>query len=1182
LAEAGVTWGALTDHNTIAGQEEFKAALERRSCNFISGVEIVARSPAGPLDLLGYGINLDSQPLSHVLRTIQHPVRSSAGRVIGRGSERPPDTAEVIHVIHQAGGLAFLAHPLSSLKSIERLDDALDWLIPQGLDGLEVFHKPYDEPTRAELLKLAERRGLISIAGSDFHGVTNKDGASPGVDMPLQHWEKFLSSLQGGTLDTSRRFVERVFGPRWSSFILRIVLPAVLAIVLFVLAIFLIIIPSVENQLLEGKKETTQELTRAAVSILGEYHAEEAAGRLTTEQAQTQAIARIQNLRYGDEGKDYFWITDMHPTMIMHPYLPELNGQDLTTYEDLRGNRLFVDMLEEVMDDGSGFVDYYWQWKDDPNRVVPKLSYVEEFTPWGWVLGTGIYIEDVRAGIGAVERNLIYTSLGILVLVALLLFYGARQSMTIEKKRTVAEEALKDSHERYRALVEATTEGMLMTLEGKAAYSNAPLLNMMGYAPEELATLNTTQLFADETPEDNKVHSTLASLTAESPPPPEFEARLRAKNGTLVDALLTVTPIHMADKEGFIFIVKSLKGQKAMEAALDETRRKFRTMSNALSLGVFRSTWGRKATLIEANPAMRNILHLPASTDPVGADWLDRIVDADARSALVSRLNEEKVVQDYELGLRREDGGRVEVSLFAVLVEDESGQVVYCDGILEDVTKHRKAKEEREALIAQLQTSVFFLQESVSESMQPAVTVDMDQPISRLANLMGKSRVGAAFVTGPNEDLLGIVTDHDFRERVVAGAVSYEAPVRTVMTAPVASVPATAPMYEALLRMQEREVDHLAVLEDHGKLLGFVQLRDLVQHQRSSSVVLTDSVRRSRSLEDIIEVHDRLPELVWAVVESSAETRHVNRVVSGVSDAVVQRLIGMAIDQLGPAPKRFAFLALGSEGREEQTLLTDQDNALIYEDPQPEEAEAVAKYFLELGTLVCDWLDRVGYAYCEGGVMAKNPRWNQPETVWNSQFSHWIHDAGPQELLELNMLFDFRCVAGDPQMARTLRSRVLDEMQAYPLFFLHFAQNALLYKPPLSLLGNLQTVSDTEGVKALSLKEAIMPIVNFARLYALKYRIDSTNTLDRLSELRDRGVVSRESYDEMVPDYETLMRIRLRRQALAIKQGLKPVNLISPSELTSAEEIKLKKLFAVAVDLRKKISFDFLGGIAGF
>jgi CBS domain-containing protein len=232
--------------------------------------------------------------------------------------------------------------------------------------------------------------------------------------------------------------------------------------------------------------------------------------------------------------------------------------------------------------------------------------------------------------------------------------------------------------------------------------------------------------------------------------------------------------------------------------------------------------------------------------------------------------------------------------------------------------------------------------------------------------------------------------------------------------------------------------------------------------------------------------------------------------------------------------------------------------------------------------MVSDWLDEAGYSYCDGGVMAKNPRWNLSRSAWRQQFARWIHNANPQELLELNMLFDFRCVAGQDNLARELRNWVFDEMEAYPLFFIHFAQNALLYKPPVGLFGNLQTTSSDEGVKTISLKEALLPMVNFARLYALRHRIDSTNTLDRLAELRERGALSRETYEEIVPDYETLMRIRLRRQAIALEENRKPTNLISPAELTSAEEARLKRLFALATDLRKKMSYDFLGGIAGF
>jgi PAS domain S-box-containing protein len=989
-------------------------------------------------------------------------------------------------------------------------------------------------------------------------------------------------------LNGSRGLFEGRFPRRWSGFLLRIVLPAVLAVILFVLVIFLVLIPQAENALMDGKKQTTQELTRAAASILSEYYSLETAGRMTREEAQNEAAQRIKLLRWGDEGKDYFWITDMHPTMIMHPYLPELDGQDLTDYVDQRGKKLFVAFVDAVRQNGSGFVDYYWQWKDDPSRIVPKVSYVELFVPWQWVIGTGIYIEDVNAAIARFQRNVSYISLGIIVLVALLLLYGARGSMRIEKRRASAERGLKESHEKYQALAAAATESIVMALDGKAVYSNQPFNEMLGYDAHELADLRLPLLFMTESPQDRQTVGLVEGLAAkagsvsETDFPPAFEARLQAKDGHAVEVMLTITPISLAGKDGVILIARGLAAQKAMEAAFDETRRQFRTMSDALNLGVFRSSWGRKATLLEVNPAMRGMLHLPASADLLGTDWLDKIVDQEERAALVDRLNRDRVVQDYRVGLQRHDGGRADVSLFAVIVDDENGQPRFVDGILEDITKQTRGEEEREALIAQLQTSLFYLREPVTNAIAPVVSLDMNETIRRAATIMTKSHAGALLVVGPQNDLIGIITDHDFRARVVAENLDLGASIRSIMTAPVDTIPADVPVYEALRKMQERNVEYLAVVDETGRPTGLIRLRDLVQYQQSSSVIITDSISRATSLDEIAEAHTRLPALVKAVVDSGAETRYVNRIISGVSDAVVQRLLTTGIEKLGPAPVPFAFLALGSEGREEQTLLTDQDNAILYDDPPSERAAEVAEYFLNLGTFVSDSLDEVGYAYCDGGVMAKNPRWNLSRSAWRQQFVHWIHNANPQELLELNMLFDFRCVGGQQNLARELRSWVFDEMEGYPLFFIHFAQNALLYKPPVGVFGGLQTTSSNEGVKSISLKEALLPIVNFARLYALRHRLDSTNTLDRMAELRERGILNRESYGEMVPDYETLMRIRLRRQAVALEENRKPTNLISPAEITSAEEARLKRLFALATDLRKKMSYDFLGGIAGF
>lgn len=779
-----------------------------------------------------------------------------------------------------------------------------------------------------------------------------------------------------------------------------------------------------------------------------------------------------------------------------------------------------------------------------------------------------------------VRQNLVYILPAISALVAVLLFYGARQSLKIEKRRAQAEHGLKESNEKYRALVEATTEGTLMILEGTCAYSNKTMVDMLGYESEVLAELGVAQLLIVGNDADREAWSHMQALLRGDAAPAQFEARLRGADGSPVEVLLAATPFSLAGKNGFILIVRSMSGRKAMEAALEETRRQFRTMSNAISLGVFRSSWGRRGTLLEGNPAMRSILGMALSADLMGVDWLDRITDSEERSALVSRLSKDKVLEGFRVGLRRDDGRRAEVSLFAVLVDDENGKPLHCDGIMQDVTEQKRGEEEREALTAWLQTSLLYLQEPITQAIVPAVTCDMNQPVSRAAVLMTMKWTTAIIVTGPHGEPLGMVTDHDFRERVVATAGDHGRPVSTIMTTPVVSISSHALVHEALLRMQEKSIGHLAVTDDGGALMGIIRQRDLVQYEHSSSVAITDSIRQAGSVDDILAAHRRQPGLVKTLIDSGAKVRHVNRTISGVSDGVVERLLLMAMDQLGPAPVRYAFLTLGSEGREEQTLLTDQDNALVYEDPPPAQDKEVADYFLALGTLVCDWLDQVGYTYCSGGVMAKNPRWNYPLSVWREQFTHWVHNANPQELLELNMLFDFRCVSGERALARDLRTWVFDEVQAYPPFFLHFAQNALLYKPPLGLFGNIQVSSSGEGPKVLSLKEALMPVVNFARLYTLKYRIEATNTLDRLAGLRERGVLSRQSFEEVVPDYEALMRMRLRRQAVAILENRQPSNLISPQEWTPLEEAMLKRLFSVTADLRRKISYDFLGGAA--
>ncbi len=971
----------------------------------------------------------------------------------------------------------------------------------------------------------------------------------------------------------------RLFLRKWKRFGVHIVFPAVLAGALFFLSVFLILIPETERQLLERKKETIRELTHASWSILAEYHKKEANGELTREQAQREAADRIERMRYGDDGKDYFWITDMHPRMVMHPYRSDLNGQDLTNFEDLRGKKLFVDFVNAVRKSDEGYSSYYWQWKDDPKRIVPKLSHVRAFRPWQWVVGTGIYTEDVKDDIARIERRLIWISLGIAGAVSLLLFYIAKQSLDIERRRAQAEEGLKETSEKYRALVEAATEGTLMVLDGKCAYSNKTMLDMLGYEDGELAPMDAESLLAasEESAEDRGAREALRTLLDGGAVSHQFEARLRRKDGSFAEVLLAATRISFAGKNGFILTAKDLARPKEMEAALDQMRRQYKSLAGAIRLGVFRSTWGRKTRMIEANPAARRIFAIAPGADLAEFDWLERIAGEDERTAFVRLLSGEEVVENSRMGLIGEGGRPLEISISAVLVKEENGEAVFCEGIIEDITERQKTEAERDSLIAQLQSSLFFLQEPILQACGQAPSCDLETSIARAAAQMTRARSSAILITGPEGVALGIATDHDFRERIVAGGVDPSRPIREIMSAPLASISGRALVYEAILLMQEKGVRHLVVKDDSGAVRGIVRHRELFHYQNYSSMILTNAIRHARGIEDIIEAHDRLPRLVKALIDSGIRARNINRVITNASDTIAEKLIAMAIERLGAPPVRFAFLALGSEGREEQTLLTDQDNGILYEDPPPDQAEAVAAYFEKMSESVCAWLDQAGYAFCQGGVMAKNPRWRQPLSRWKEYFSSWIHNANPQELLELNMFFDFRCVSGDRALAAELRAFIYREIELYPPFLLHFAQNALLYKPPIGIFGNILTESSGEGPQALNLKDAMMPVVNYARLYALRHRIEETHTLDRLGKLHETGSLSRETFEDLLPAYETMMRMRLDRQAIALNEKRKPSNWINQRDWTHIEQATLKQAFSLIATIRKKIGYDFLG-----
>lgn len=275
---------------------------------------------------------------------------------------------------------------------------------------------------------------------------------------------------------------------------LRIALPALFTVILFVTAIFVIILPTLEKSLMARKKEMIRELTESSWSILETHNNLYLKGKLSLEQAKSEAIEHIEMLRYGPDRKDYFWINDMHPKMIMHPYRTDLNGQDISTFEDPNGKRLFVEFVSVVEKYGEGYVDYMWQWKDNPERIVPKISFVKGYKPWGWIIGSGLYINDVKQEIAVIRGKLSTISTIILAIVVFSAGYIINLTIRADSlrkriwdERAALLSALEMSEEQYRSMVECSSDWIWETdADGNYTFTSPRIRDLLGIPPEEL------------------------------------------------------------------------------------------------------------------------------------------------------------------------------------------------------------------------------------------------------------------------------------------------------------------------------------------------------------------------------------------------------------------------------------------------------------------------------------------------------------------------------------------------------------------------------------------------------------------------------------------------------------------------------------------------------------------------
>lgn len=453
----------------------------------------------------------------------------------------------------------------------------------------------------------------------------------------------------------------------------------------------------------------------------------------------------------------------------------------------------------------------------------------------------------------------------------------------------------------------------------------------------------------------------------------------------------------------------------------------------------------------------------------------------------------------------------------------------------------------------------------------PAGTVDINCNIQQTAVQMTEQGYSCLVVTEKGQ-MAGIVTDKDIRVRCVAQGISPTMPVSEIMSNDVLTLDIRDSAYDALITMTSRNIHHLPVL-DSGELAGMVTVTDLMNHEGNNAVNMASLIRKANSIKELAEISKMLPKLQIRMAKLGTTADHVGKSISAITMAFTIRLIKMAEKLLGPPPVPYAWLAAGSQARQEQFAHSDQDNALILDDSVKPEHDL---YFLDLANFVSDGLAACGFIYCPGDIMATNNKWRQPKKVWDKYFTKWITTPSPQALLNSSVFFDLTTVHGDESLLRDVRESMLKKTQANTLFIAHLSRNALMLKPPLGFFRGFVLVENGDNEKALDLKHnGIAPIVDLARIYALQEGIEATNTIERLKAASGTKSLTRSSARNLIDAFEFLGYLRLKHQANLLQAGKKPDNLMPPKSISKLEREHLKDAFKVIKGMQsaRQVSF---------
>jgi CBS domain-containing protein len=458
------------------------------------------------------------------------------------------------------------------------------------------------------------------------------------------------------------------------------------------------------------------------------------------------------------------------------------------------------------------------------------------------------------------------------------------------------------------------------------------------------------------------------------------------------------------------------------------------------------------------------------------------------------------------------------------------------------------------------------------DPVRDVLTCAPNTTIRHAASLMSERNVGSILIVDAEQRPLGIVTDSDLRSKVVAEGRDVSMLISEIMSSPVLTIDDQTTLSSLIATVMKKHLHHFAVTEDgtaETPVTGIVSEHDILKTQGGHPTVILTEISRAKTKHRLRVLRDQAEDMLRGYLEDEVGMGFVSNIVSEINDTLIRRAIRLSLDELAERgmrqPVPFCWLALGSEGREEQLLRTDQDNAILYADPGDEGGEPES-FFLELGKLVVDILVEAGFDRCPGDVMASNPKWNQPLAAWKRYFSEWVHEPENIAVMHTNIFFDFRPVYGDTSLAAELKSHIFERIKTDRLFLALFAKHATQNPPPLSFFRNMIIERSGEHRDAFDIKaRAMVPLADAARVLVYDFGIDMYgSTAERWHRIAETNENLARLAGEAAMAYEILMRIRALEGLTRGDSG----RYVHINELNKLERQTLRNTFSVVKDVQ--------------